>query len=75
MSGNVGEWVQDWYHEKYYSNSPWMNPAGVNSGSDRVLRGGSWNFGEGFTRCSLRNYGLPDDRLVGIGFRLVRSSK
>jgi serine/threonine-protein kinase len=40
--GNVWEWVNDWYVENYYLNSPSQDPAGPTSGMGRVLRGGSW---------------------------------
>jgi formylglycine-generating enzyme required for sulfatase activity len=42
MSGNVWEWVLDWYSENYYSGSPDSNPAGPGVGESKVLRGGSW---------------------------------
>jgi len=43
MSGNVWEWVNDWYGVNYYKVSPYRNPQGPASGSARVLRCGSWN--------------------------------
>ena len=42
MSGNVWEWVNDWYGRDYYSDSPYSNPQGPPSGTYKVLRGGSW---------------------------------
>ena len=39
MTGNVYEWVSDWYGKDYYRNSPKDNPKGPGSGKYRVLRG------------------------------------
>ena len=32
MLGNVWEWVNDWYDENYYRNSPSQDPTGPTSG-------------------------------------------
>jgi formylglycine-generating enzyme required for sulfatase activity len=42
MTGNVWEWVSDWYADNYYANSPAKNPTGPITGQSRVIRGGSW---------------------------------
>ena len=41
MTGNVTEWVWDWYDAGYYGISPEDNPQGPPEGSSRVFRGGS----------------------------------
>jgi sulfatase modifying factor 1 len=43
MSGNVSEWVDDWFAEDYYAQSPVENPKGPASGNKKVLRGANYN--------------------------------
>jgi formylglycine-generating enzyme required for sulfatase activity len=71
MSGNVWQWISDWYGENYYSNSPKDNPQGPSGGSDRVLRGGCWYLSAWDARSSDRSYNSPDYRSLNFGFRLV----
>ena len=48
MSGNVLEWVADFFDANYYSNGPSENPTGPLSSGDidiRVTRSSSYNTG------------------------------
>ena len=74
MSGNVLEWCQDWFYDKYYERSPYSNPQGPAEGSYRVLRSGSWDSSSDYVRCAGRNYLEPDNRDFNTGFRLVRTA-
>jgi len=72
MAGNVWEWVADWYDATYYSRSPARNPTGPESGTLRVLRGGSWRDLSYGVRTTIRNYGNPGATGVYFGFRCAQ---
>ena len=73
MSGNVWEWCWDWYGNDYPSGTE--DPAGPNSISGRVARGGGWNSSASNWTISNRNYLSPYYRNYYYGFRLVRSAR
>tara|TARA_B100000315_G_scaffold86502_1_gene79312 strand:+ start:674 stop:2836 length:2163 start_codon:yes stop_codon:yes gene_type:complete len=72
MSGNVWEWVSDWYDKDYYRNSPRKNPIGPKSGEYRLLRGGSWYDAPVYVRAANRFGDGPDERDGSDGFRIAQ---
>ena len=76
MSGNVWEWCWDWYGSSSGYPSGTEDPAGPDTGSSRVLRGGCWRDGASNCTVSSRSYNsFLYDRFNYSGFRLVRSAR
>ncbi len=71
LTGNVAEWVHDWYDKSYYQSSPSSNPMGPDTGERRVLKGVYWGDYIDNARIAMRHSGYDgDDR---VGFRCARS--
>jgi len=73
MSGNVWEWVRDWYAALYYATSPAIDPTGPATGFWRGMRGGSWGTPAFAQRSSNRNLLLPTESGNSLGFRAART--
>jgi formylglycine-generating enzyme required for sulfatase activity len=72
MHGNVWEWCEDDYHSNYKGapddGSAWVERDRTQT--DRVLRGGSWNYVPGFCRSAVRGCYPRDSRFNFFGFRV-----
>ena len=69
MSGNVFEWVQDYYGQ--YSSAPQTNPTGPATGSLSVTRGGSFSHNVSSSRVSCRYSDDTTSRWNDQGLRLA----
>ncbi len=72
MSGNVFEWVQDWYGN--YSPYQLLNPQGPQAGNSRVTRGGSWFSDISSLKSSSRFKNRPAFTSYKLGFRCAFSA-
>ncbi|MBI1860831.1 MAG: formylglycine-generating enzyme family protein [Deltaproteobacteria bacterium] len=70
MHGNVWEWVEDAFQENLGIEA--VTDPRNDSGSGRVIRGGSWGNVARFLRSAFRFRNSAEDRNVFLGLRLVR---
>ena len=80
MTGNVWEWVSDWYDKDYYLETEDKNPQGPESGKYKVARGGGWDSKEDMPQRSIlgvhyRNYADPSDASNVLGLRCAKSAE
>ena len=71
MAGNVYEWVNDFYDPNYYSSAPSSNPTGPATGSQRVIRGSSFETDVAQLLSAIRHPSAPDYHNYDLGFRCV----
>ena len=69
MSGNVEEWVNDWYD--LYTEEAQTNPQGPSTGSYRITRGGSWDQAFRTCRVTYRYDALTTANSSHIGLRIA----
>lgn len=68
--GNVSEWTSDWYSADYYSSEDAVrNPQGPASGSEKVVRGGSFETRLSTLHITNRYPMDPDAGYDTVGFR------
>jgi formylglycine-generating enzyme required for sulfatase activity len=72
MSGNVYEWCEDQWHDKY-DKPPLDGTAWVDreQGTGRVIRGGDWGYGPRYCRPACRSRYHPAPRIGIVGLRVV----
>jgi formylglycine-generating enzyme required for sulfatase activity len=71
LSGNVWEWVNDWYGP--YPGEAQVNPAGPGDGEYRARRGGAWITYSYVVRAAVRSDNVPSKEDHIGGFRCARS--
>ena len=73
MAGNTREWCNDWFQEDaYIEETTADNPKGPASGTQKVLRGGSWEDAAEPLLCAWRSAAEPEVLDRTVGFRCVR---
>jgi formylglycine-generating enzyme required for sulfatase activity len=71
MHGNIYEWCNDWYGERYYGHSPRRDPKGPAEGDHHVTRGGCWYEYGWVCRSAFRGHFAPGHRDRTFGARLA----
>jgi formylglycine-generating enzyme len=74
LSGNVWEWVSDWYAESFHPDYA-RNPKGPDKGTHKVMRGGGWYDQSDRITTTKRIYADPVQRDDEVGFRCAIDGK
>ena len=77
VAGNVWEWCADWFSPTYYTHSAAEDPKGPETGTSRVLRGGSYLCHDSYCnryRVAARSSNTPDSSTANLGFRCANDA-
>ena len=74
LSGNVWEWVSDWYADSFRRDDV-RNPKGPDNGTHKVMRGGGWYDPADRITATKRMYAEPAQRDDEVGFRCASNAK
>ena len=75
MVGNVWEWTSDWWTIRHNALILHQDPAGPESGQDKVKKGGSFMCHKDYCyryRCAARSQNTPDTSAHNLGFRCAK---
>ncbi len=69
MLGNAAEWTADWYDAEWYLNGERDNPTGPMAGTEKVIRGGSFETRINELHAAARDGMDPESYSYAVGFR------
>ncbi|MDT0609180.1 formylglycine-generating enzyme family protein [Streptomyces lancefieldiae] len=76
-AGNVWEWCSDWFSPSYYAEAPPADPQGPDTGTARVVRGGSYLCHDSYCnryRVAARSSNTPESSSGNLGFRCANDA-